>query len=788
MGTYVRRTARLGLAALLLVAAGLLNPGTAAAATWDPGLARYPYLTDVTTTSVQVTWADTYKSTDGAVTWGPAGGSCTASSAAAGRLGTAFTVAGTAEYQHSVTLTGLSPGTAYCYRVTGGKSNSVDLLGADPSPTFRTLPSTGAYSFLTFGDWGDTTTGPNPDQAELHSLMASSGALFAVGTGDIAYPSGTQTQYGDLLNTGTGVSEVFGPDFWRRPGPVLPFFSTPGNHGRTTTFFQTWPQPAVAADTGESYGLASYPASTALGYSASTGPAAWYAFDVAGTRYYVLTADWSDNNTGTADGALCQAQFASHACPDYQAEQDAHWKPGRPEYEWLKADLATHPGLKLAFFHYPLRSDDATEPGDPYLQDASINPDRASSLERLLVSRGVKLAFNGHAHIYQRNVAPPGGLVSYVTGGGGAALAPIARGSGASCSPTNAYGLGWSSTGGSYCGAAGAKPVSASKVFHFLKVTVDGTTVTVTPTNADGETFDSVTYDFGADSTAPTAPGSVQTALGTAANPAAKVTWTPGSDAGSGVAAYDVYRQDPGAGSRVYLATVAPDKTGYTDTTAVFGTAYTYSVDTRDQAGNTATRTDAAVVPEGTTTVLTATEDTTIDASLPDKNLGAGTKLLVDGSPVNRALVKFTVPAGCGTVQSAHLSLTVGTSIDDKAGKGGDVHPAGNGWSGSTATWNNTTGVVGDAVVASFPGTSPGVELGQTYTVDVSSAVTGEGPVSLAVVSTSADAARYLSTEGATTADQTPTLTVVCDSTPASGATSTFAPTADSRVEQANPT
>jgi chitodextrinase len=826
-----------------------------ASAAFDSTLTRYPYLTDVTTSSVQVNWADTFKSTYGTVTWGTAGSGCGTSSLKGTKLGASFTVATTTEYQHAITISGLTPGTAYCYRVKGGTTSSVDLLGTDSSPTFTTLPTAGSYSFLTFGDWGDTSAGPNVNQAKLNVLMASSNALFAVGTGDIAYPSGNQAQYGDLVNTGTSVSQVFGPDYWRAPGAVLPYFSTPGNHGRTTTFFQNWPEPAATAEPGESYGVINYPASPSLGYSASTGPAAWYAFDVAGTRFYVLTADWSDTNTGSADGTLCSAQFAGATCPDYQAEQDAHWKPGNAEYEWLKTDLATHSGLKLAFFHYPLRSDDFTEPSDPYLQDSPLNPDRATSLERMLVTNGVKLAFNGHAHIYQRNIAPPNGIVSYVTGGGGAKLVPIAKGSVSSCSTTDAYGLGWSSTGGSYCGNAGTKPTSDSKVFHFLKVTVSGTNVTVTPTNADGETFDQVTYDFGADSTNPTAPGTVQATFVNGTKPSASVTWTAGSDSGSGVAAYDIYRLDPGNSTRTYLATVGPNKTSYSDATAAAGTAYTYSVDTRDQAGNVATGTAAPlgdVTPPsapsnlqgassgqtgatlswtastdnvgvtgyriyrngsqvgtpttqtsyndtglaaattyaytvkavdaagnlspasttvsvttdpptgGTTSTFIATDDTTIDASLPDKNVGTATRVIADGSPVNQGLFKFNVTAGCSSVQSAKLTLTVGTSTDDKSGKGGDVHAAGSGWNESTATYNNAASLVSSAVLGSFPGTSPGVELGTSYTVDVTPAVTGDGPVSFGLTTARSDAARYFSIQGTAIAAQQPHLTVVC--------------------------
>ena len=45
------------------------------------------------------------------------------------------------------------------------------------------------------------------------------------------------------------------------------------------------------------------------------------------------------------------------------------------------------------------------------------------------------------------------------------------------------------------CGAAPV-PTSAAAVFHFLQVTVNGSQVTVAPTNANGQQFDVVTYNF----------------------------------------------------------------------------------------------------------------------------------------------------------------------------------------------------------------------------------------------------------------------------------------------------
>ena len=121
------------------------------------------------------------------------------------------------------------------------------------------------------------------------------------------------------------------------------------------------------------------------GTTSASYPSEWYAFDVGQARFYVLSADWADSNVGT--GTVYSDDYA------------AHWAPGTPQYQWLQADLAAHPtGLKFAFFHYPLYSDQKAQTSDTFLQGTG-------SLEGLLASNHVSLAFNGHAHIYERNVA-----------------------------------------------------------------------------------------------------------------------------------------------------------------------------------------------------------------------------------------------------------------------------------------------------------------------------------------------------------------------------------------------
>jgi len=83
-------------------------------------------------------------------------------------------------------------------------------------------------------------------------------------------------------------------------------------------------------------------------------------------------------------------------------------------------------------------------------------------------------------------------VTSYVTGGGGAQVEPVSH-----CTTTDAYAVGWSysSSSGSACGTA-TRPTKDSQVFHFLKVTVNGTTVTVNPINALGQSFDSHTFNW----------------------------------------------------------------------------------------------------------------------------------------------------------------------------------------------------------------------------------------------------------------------------------------------------
>jgi chitodextrinase len=566
--------------AALLIVVGLILSSTlisnaASEAGWDVHLRRYPYLTDVVGHYATINWATDRSNTAAIATWGRVGEeSCTAHRVAASRTG--ILVNDLPLYQWKALLE-LTPGASYCYRVYLGADGEIDLLGSDPSPRFLTqVPagSTDPFTFAVFGDWGRTDADGNPQQRNLLKLLAESDARFALTTGDNGNPSGSQTNYGDLLQSGPNISAIFGPDFWKRPGASIPLFPAIGNHGFARTELHphlvNWPQDRAVATSGGRYLLEPYCCLNSI--TPDSYPSTWYAFDAGIARFYVLEAAWSDTNLGAAS--------------DYQNDYDFHWTPTSAEYQWLEQDLAAHPAaLKFALFHYPIYSDNSTESSDTFLQGAN-------SLEGLLSRYGVNIAFSGHAQFYQRNSKPhDNSLITYVTGGGGDWVKPIGA---LGCSAIDAYGIGWSysaaqGTGkGSACGSAPV-PDTPWQVHHILLVRVEGATVTVTPVNAQGRRFDEQTYTFPMqpDTAPPTQPTGLTASINAERLP--EFRWDAAVDNG-GVRGYSIYRDG------ALIATVGAAQLNYLDTTAAPDTTYHFSVDAFDAQGNHSPRSEPATI------------------------------------------------------------------------------------------------------------------------------------------------------------------------------------------------
>ena len=134
--------------------------------------------------------------------------------------------------------------------------------------------------------------------------------------------------------------------------------------------------------------------------------------------------------------------------------------------------------------------------------------------------------------------------------------------------------------------------------------------------------------------------------------------------------------------------------------------------------------------------------------SLSTTNFGAATRIVTDNSPVQDALMKFNVATGGCTVVERDVESHGGFGEPTTGRrKGGDLHTTvGTGWSEGSVTWA-TAPAANAATIASLGA----VTAGTTYTLNVTSAVTGDGPLSFRLTSTSSDGARYFSKEGSTT-------------------------------------
>jgi hypothetical protein len=683
----------------------LALPARAAAV---PQLRRAPYLTDVSTSTATVNLATDTGSPAPVIAWDTTEGGCAAPShQVTASLVTSFTgTNGTKDYQFKAPIAGLSPGSAYCYRASQA---GTDLLGTPV--TFTSAPSPGsggAFTFAVIGDWGAGTA----DEANVFAQIAASRPAFLMTVGDNVYNSGNQSEYGDL-NGG----RAFGPAYLPAIGGGTPIFPAQGNHGFTgyKPYLDNFPQDAVTAASGGTYKAESY--CCAAGTSGTrTYASAWYAFTWGNARIYVLEAAWADGNGG------------------YQGDFTDHWNgpvagcgPCGAELAWLQSDLAANAAvpIKLAFFHYPVHSDSGSQSSDTYLAGQF-------ALEGLLASGGVQIAFNGHAHIYERNLPQIAGspLVTYVTGGGGDALGGLG-----SCSAFDAYAI------GSKSGCHAPKPTSPAQVYHFLSVRVDGNAVTVTPINELGQAFDVQTYTYGPPP-APTVPGAPTGVTAVAGNASAAVSWTaPASDGGSPVSSY-VATASPGGATCATTGALGCTVTGLAN-----GTTYTVTVVAANAIGPGPASAPSNPVtpstpPAGPPTFVPIA-DAYVTSAVKSANYGTTPVLQVGISPTYHSYLMFDVEGLAGRPSSAVLRLWTNT-----AGSGSSVHGTGTAWTEAGIVYSNAPSY------GSTVSTVTNFSAGTWISFNVTSLVTGNGLVAFAYTSASSTPISFASREDAGHAPQ----------------------------------
>jgi chitodextrinase len=452
--------------------------------------------------------------------------------------------------------------------------------------------------------------------------------------------------------------------------------------------------------------------------SGRQGGAAFYSFDVGAWHVVVL------NSNCTAAGG-CDV--------------------GSPQYQWLADDLATKSTpCTMAVWHHPRWS--SGHDGS----NAFMHP-----IWQLFHASGGDLVLAGHSHDYERFAPLDGdgainattGMRSFVVGTGGAFFTGLS-------------------------GAATGSQVRQNTTFGILKLVLNATNYSWTFVPEAGRTFtdsgsQACRTGGGGDTTPPSAPTGLAVTNATADR--VDLKWNAASD-NVGVTEYRVVRDGTLAGTTNGNLT-------FSDTAVSPSTNYSYTVQAVDAAGNTSDPSAAVAVTTppsgGSVRTFLATADATLAQATPTTPNGTGSRLAVDTSPVNDALVKFNL-ANCTSASNAILRLTVGSSTDDASSSGGAVFGTNNApWSEATVTWNSAPAKNATATATR----NTAVALNQTVSFDVSPLVRGNGEITLRVSGLSSDAVRYLSREAGTDLTD-PQLQVGCST----GGGDTQAPTVPGNV------
>lgn len=201
----VASTRRAALAAIaIFVLIGLAGsiastPATASAAT----LTRYPWINKLTPTSVLIAWQTDVATTGSVLYSEDLAYDSTATDP-------------TTTVDHAVTITGLTAGTLYFYKVASG----TDTLTVGDDYFTTAPPGPSPFLFVALGDLGAATT----EQIAVAARIAALAPDLAILTGDIIYEAG------EAANFTPQYFDIYKPTIAR-----IPFYAAMGNHDLLTS-------------------------------------------------------------------------------------------------------------------------------------------------------------------------------------------------------------------------------------------------------------------------------------------------------------------------------------------------------------------------------------------------------------------------------------------------------------------------------------------------------------------------------------------------------------------------
>lgn len=232
---------------------------------------RTPYLQQVTDRGADLNWISSTQPSAMVDLAGPDGAALERTLPQAD--GTAVSPSGTTQW--SAPLGPLAPATTYCYDVSDGSSGG-ERLG------FRTAPSPGSGATVRFIAIGDSGGGGS-DQKALRDQMATVPFDFMIHTGDIAYGSGTRTDFQDKFF-------AIYADYLK----YFPVFPASGNHEYETEDAAPFREAFVLPANGGPDGLER-----------------WYSFNWGDVHFVALDTE----KTGPVQAAWLEADLAANTLP-----------------------------------------------------------------------------------------------------------------------------------------------------------------------------------------------------------------------------------------------------------------------------------------------------------------------------------------------------------------------------------------------------------------------------------------------------------------------------------------
>lgn len=301
-----------------------------------PALVRGPYLQMAAPTAMSVCWRTDTAAT-GRVRFGTSAGAFTGIVDETGGVRT----------EHSVRLSGLTPGTKYYYTV---QSRGFPMAGG-PEFFFTTPPAPGSHGpvrIWTLGDPGTNSPAQFAVRDAFRAVHAEKPADLWLLLGDNAYGAGTDAEYQQAL------FDVYKP--WLQQ---VPLWSCIGNHETYGDFVDG----RYAWDN-----IFEFPTAAECGGVAS-GTERYYSWDCANIHFVALD---SMTSSRAADGAMAN---------------------------WLRADLeANSLPWTISFWHHP-----------PYTKGTHDSDFEVELIEMrenilpILEDYGADLVLCGHSHVYERS-------------------------------------------------------------------------------------------------------------------------------------------------------------------------------------------------------------------------------------------------------------------------------------------------------------------------------------------------------------------------------------------------